>query len=58
MQVNPDRKEIRIMKRMIRLFSNEDGHGMLEVSMVLGLVAVAIVIALFAARMGASAAGA
>ncbi|HOS18815.1 MAG TPA: hypothetical protein PK438_05965 [Clostridia bacterium] len=46
------------MKRMIRLFSNEDGHGMLEVSMVLGLVAVAIVIALFAARMGASAAGA
>jgi len=43
---------------MIRLFSNEDGHGMLEVSMVLGLIAIAIVIALFAARMGGAAVGA
>ena len=46
------------MKRMVRLFSNEDGHGMLEVSMVLGLIAVVIVIALFAARIGGSAIGA
>lgn len=53
----PGRKDI-CMKRMVRFFSNENGHGMLEVSMVLGLIAVAIVIALFAARIGRSAIGA
>ena len=46
------------MKRMKRFFECEDGLGVLQISMFLGFVAVAIVIALFAANIGGAAVGA
>lgn len=46
------------MKRMKRIYYCEDGLGMLEISMLLGFVAIAIIIALFAANTGGAAVGA
>lgn len=43
------------MKRMRRLFDFEDGFGMLQLSMLLGFIAVAIAIAMFVMSTGGAA---
>ncbi len=46
------------MKRMKRFWGNEDGFAMLQVSFLLGVVAVAIVIVLFLVNNGGASLGA
>jgi Flp pilus assembly pilin Flp len=46
------------MKRMKRFFKNEDGFAMLQISFLLGFVAIAILTVLFVVNAGGGSVGA